>query len=154
MASGREGNQPVRPASGGGPALPRAPRSSGSRRDAARPAHGSQLISGEDLKAALVERARSLGFDLVRVARPESAPLAGERLAAWLAEGLHGSMNWMAATAARRGDPRALWPEVRSVILLGLNYGPAGDSLASLGLKDRGTISVYARNRDYHDLIK
>jgi len=63
-------------------------------------------------------------------------------------------MNWMAATAARRADPRRLWPEVRSVVMLGLNYGPDRDPLASLARRDRGTISVYARNRDYHDLIK
>ena len=63
-------------------------------------------------------------------------------------------MNWMAATAARRADPRRLWPEVRSVVMLGLNYGPDHDPLASLARRDRGTISVYARNRDYHDLIK
>jgi len=60
----------------------------------------------------------------------------------------------MADTAERRADPRTLWPEVRSVILLGLNYGPADDPLAELDQKDRGYISVYARNRDYHDVIK
>lgn len=63
-------------------------------------------------------------------------------------------MEWMAETAERRSDPQTLWPEVRSVILLGLNYGPAEDPLAALSLKDHGAISVYARNRDYHDVIK
>ena len=63
-------------------------------------------------------------------------------------------MEWMADTAERRADPRTLWPEVRSVILLGLNYGPASNPLAELAHKDRGYISVYARNRDYHDVIK
>jgi epoxyqueuosine reductase len=63
-------------------------------------------------------------------------------------------MEWMAETAERRADPRTLWPEVRSVILLGLNYGPATNPLAELAQKDRGYISVYARNRDYHDVIK
>jgi epoxyqueuosine reductase len=63
-------------------------------------------------------------------------------------------MEWMADTAERRADPRALWPEVRSVILLGLNYGPADNPLPELAHKDRGYISVYARNRDYHDVIK
>jgi epoxyqueuosine reductase len=90
----------------------------------------------------------------VRVARPDAIPLARERLDAWLADGHHGSMDWMAETAERRGDPRALWPEVRSVIVLGLNYGPETDPLASLDRKDRGTIAVYARNRDYHDVLK
>lgn len=63
-------------------------------------------------------------------------------------------MEWMAETAERRADPKALWPEVRSVILLGLNYGPAENPLAELARTDRGYISVYARNRDYHDVIK
>ncbi|WP_343058746.1 tRNA epoxyqueuosine(34) reductase QueG [Microvirga lupini] len=81
-------------------------------------------------------------------------PLAPERLQAWLEAGHHGSMEWMADTAERRADPRTLWPEVRSVILLGLNYGPADNPLAELAQKDLGYISVYARNRDYHDVIK
>jgi epoxyqueuosine reductase len=63
-------------------------------------------------------------------------------------------MEWLAATADRRARPRALWAEARSVVMLGLNYGPSGDPLASLVAKDRATISVYARNRDYHDLVK
>jgi epoxyqueuosine reductase len=91
---------------------------------------------------------------VVRIARSDGIPLAPERLQAWLAEGYHGSMDWMAETAERRADPRALWPEVKSIILLGLNYGPTSDPLATLGQKDRASISVYARNRDYHDVIK
>jgi epoxyqueuosine reductase len=63
-------------------------------------------------------------------------------------------MDWMAATAERRADPKTLWPEARSVVVLGLNYGPADDPLAALGARDRGTISVYARGRDYHDVVK
>ncbi len=63
-------------------------------------------------------------------------------------------MRWLAETAERRGSPATLWPEVRSVIMLGMNYGPDGDPLATLADRQAGTISVYARNRDYHDLIK
>jgi epoxyqueuosine reductase len=63
-------------------------------------------------------------------------------------------MDWLAANAARRRSPAALWPEAGAVVMLGLNYGPDRDPLAGLALKDRATISVYARNRDYHDLIK
>ncbi len=63
-------------------------------------------------------------------------------------------MDWLANTAKRRGDPRALWREVRSIALFGLNYGPAGDPLATLADRQAATISVYARNRDYHDIIK
>ena len=81
-------------------------------------------------------------------------PLAPERLGAWLEAGHHGSMAWMAETTERRADPRRLWPEVRSIVLLGLNYGPDGDPLADLARRDRATISVYARNRDYHDVLK
>jgi epoxyqueuosine reductase len=90
----------------------------------------------------------------VRVARPDSIPLAPERLQSWLAEGNHASMDWMAETAERRADPKTLWPDVRSILLLGVNYGPDTDPLADLGQRDRGVISVYARNRDYHDVIK
>jgi epoxyqueuosine reductase len=63
-------------------------------------------------------------------------------------------MEWMAATQARRADPRKLWPEVRSIIIVGMNYGPAADPLASLADKSAASISVYARNRDYHELVK
>ncbi len=63
-------------------------------------------------------------------------------------------MDWMETSAGRRGDPRALWPEVRSVIMLGLNYGPAQDPLAILQQRERGAISVYAQGDDYHEIIK
>jgi len=83
--------------------------------------------------------------------------LSGEtraHLKQWLAEGQHGDMDWMAQTRERRADPLALWGEARSVILLGANYGPSSDPLAALADKSAGAISVYARNRDYHDVIK
>jgi epoxyqueuosine reductase len=75
-------------------------------------------------------------------------------LAAALADGHHGTMDWLADTAGRRGDPKVLWPDVRSIVMLGMNYGPEGDPLSTLADRQAGTISVYARNRDYHDLIK
>ncbi len=81
-------------------------------------------------------------------------PQAPERLREWLDKGRHGSMEWMAETAERRADPATLWPEVKSIILLGLNYGPTRDPLETLGMKDRASIAAYARNRDYHDVIK
>jgi epoxyqueuosine reductase len=81
-------------------------------------------------------------------------PLAQERLRTFLAEGAHGDMAWMETTAARRGDPRALWPEVRSVIMLGMNYGPEHDPLAILDERERAAISVYAQGDDYHEIIK
>jgi epoxyqueuosine reductase len=88
------------------------------------------------------------------VTRPDAAPLAKARLERFLAEGQHGDMIWMEQTAARRGDPRVLWPQVRSIIMMGLNYGGADDPLAILRQRERGAISVYARGDDYHDIIK
>ncbi len=79
---------------------------------------------------------------------------AGDNLARWIDEGQHGDMDWMARTLARRADPRALWSEVRSVVMLGVNYAPEGDPLAALADRDIGVVSVYARNRDYHDVLK
>ena len=101
-----------------------------------------------------MQAARTHGFDVVGVTRPDSIPQALERLQSFLAEGAHGDMDWMETTAPRRGDPRALWPEVRSVIMVGCNYGPDHDPLAILGLRDRGAISVYAQGHDYHEIIK
>jgi epoxyqueuosine reductase len=102
----------------------------------------------------LREQASARGFDVCRVTHPEAIPDAPERLNTWLASGAAGSMDWLAATQARRSDPRKLWPETASIILLGMNYGPASDPLAELAQKSAGNISVYARNRDYHGLIK
>jgi epoxyqueuosine reductase len=98
--------------------------------------------------------ARQQGFDVLGVTRPDAAPQAKARLERFLAEGQHGDMAWMARTAPQRGDPRILWPQVRSIIMLGLNYGGADDPLAILRRRERGAISVYARGDDYHDVIK
>ena len=72
----------------------------------------------------------------------------------FLAEGAHGDMAWMATTAERRGDPRTLWPDARSIIMLGMNYGPDDDPLAILRERSHGAISVYAQGDDYHEVIK
>ena len=114
----------------------------------------ASALEPEALKARIADLARREGFDAMRITRPDAAPLAAERLEHWLALGHHGEMGWMEARAAERSAPNVLWADVRSVIMLGFNYGPSSDPLASLSLKDRGTISVYARNRDYHDVIK
>ena len=111
-------------------------------------------MSGAALKREIEARAKALGFDVMRVAPAEAAPEVRERLEAWLAEGHHGEMTWMAETAERRAAPKALWPAAKSVVMLGMSYGPETDPLASLALKDRATISVYARMRDYHDVVK
>ena len=88
------------------------------------------------------------------MARPDAIARAKDALAQFLADGQHGDMDWLATTAERRGDPRALWPDVRSVLMLGVNYGPAHDPLALLQERERGAISVYAQGDDYHDVIK
>lgn len=106
------------------------------------------------LRALVDEEARAAGFEVVAVTDPEATPAAPARLAHFLEEGRHGDMAWMEETAMRRAHPRALWPEVRSIIMLGMNYGPDEDPLPLLARKDRAAISVYARNRDYHDVIK
>jgi len=79
---------------------------------------------------------------------------ARDRLAAFLAAGHHGDMGWMAERVEQRAHPQALWPGARSVIAVGLSYAPEGDALATVGRRDRGNISVYARDRDYHDVVK
>jgi epoxyqueuosine reductase len=86
--------------------------------------------------------------------RPDAIPDAPARLKQFLAEGAHGDMAWMESTAERRGDPRALWPDVRAIVMLGVNYGPDRDPLAILQERARGAISVYAQGDDYHELIK
>ncbi|MCW1754280.1 tRNA epoxyqueuosine(34) reductase QueG [Rhizobium acaciae] len=94
------------------------------------------------------------GFDLCRITRPDAIPEAKERLGQFIDAGRHGTMDWMAETRDRRGDPRTLWSEVRSVVVFGLNYAPEEDPRAILDKPDKAAISVYARNRDYHDVIK
>jgi epoxyqueuosine reductase len=102
----------------------------------------------------VIEHARARGFDVAGVTRPDAVPEAKARLDRFLADSMHGDMVWMASTAGRRASPSALWPDVRSVIMLGMNYGPDGDPLAILARKDRAAISTYAKGEDYHELIK
>ncbi|MDC9822852.1 tRNA epoxyqueuosine(34) reductase QueG [Devosia sp. ZB163] len=111
-------------------------------------------ISSSTLLAELRDRAQALGFGAFGVARADARPDLPEKLGAALERHWHGDMGWMAETAERRGAPEALWPDARSVIMVGMNYGPDTDPMADLGHPTRGNISVYARNRDYHDIIK
>jgi epoxyqueuosine reductase len=106
------------------------------------------------LRDAIEAKAKELGFAAFGVASAESAPLAGARLRQWLEEGCHGDMIWMAETADRRASPAGLWPEVRSVVSLGMSYAPAQDPLALAGRPEIGRISVYAQGADYHATIK
>jgi epoxyqueuosine reductase len=100
---------------------------------------------------AIRSKALELGFDAVGFAKAELAPEARDNLRGFLAEGLHGEMGWMQEKADRRADPRTLWPEARTVVVLGLNYGPEQNPLEE---ENDARISVYARHRDYHDVLK
>ena len=106
------------------------------------------------IREQIRSRALALGFDAVGFAPAALAGRAREDLARFLSEGLHGDMGWLAETAARRGDPHVLWPEGKSVVVVALNYGPDADPRGLQAQGDRGAISVYARNRDYHDVLK
>ncbi len=108
----------------------------------------------EAVREALAARAKEAGFDDIGVARADARRDLPEKLSHWLQLDRHGQMGWMADTAARRADPLTLWPEAKSVIMLAMNYGPENDPLDLLERRDRAAISVYARNRDYHDLVK
>ena len=107
-----------------------------------------------ELKAALTAEARALGFDCIGVTAPDAIADAARHFRAFLDAGAFGDMGWLADRPERRTDPRGLWPGVRSVIMLGVNYGPDQDPLAILQQRSRGAISVYAQGDDYHDLIK
>ncbi len=106
------------------------------------------------MKAALTAEARAIGFSTIGITDPDSIAGARERLQTFLDDGSHGDMDWLANEPARRASPRVLWSDVRSVIMLGMNYGPDENPLALLEETTRGNISVYARGDDYHDLIK
>ena len=111
-------------------------------------------MAGADPRAAIRDRALALGFHAVGFCRAELGPEARTRLMDFLAAGQQGDMGWLAERTEQRSQPQDLWPEARSVIALGLSYAPDGDPLAALRQPDRGNISVYARNRDYHDIVK
>ena len=107
-----------------------------------------------DVKAQIIDRAQQEGFVAARVCRPDAVPEVMDRLRAFLDKGYHGEMQWLAERVEWRGDPAALWPEARSVLMLAESYTPAHDPMAILDQPDKGAISVYAQNKDYHDLVK
>ena len=117
---------------------------------ALRPAPRAQAA----LKSFLAAEAARLGFSAVGVADPRALGEAGDRLRRFVALGRHGTMGWLEDRLSERADPCTLWSETRSVIMLAMNYGPEADPRATLSMPDRATVSVYARNRDYHELIK
>jgi epoxyqueuosine reductase len=107
-----------------------------------------------DPKSLIREQALALGFDAVGFARVDAPWAAGERLFEFLDLGRHGTMGWMEETRERRAHPQAMWPDARSAIVLGMNYGPDEDPMAALADPRRAAISVYARGDDYHELTK
>lgn len=110
----------------------------------------------QDLSDWVKAQARDIGFDLARITPASSLRTQNqhERLTQYLDNDHHGTMDWMATRVTQRADPQTLWPDANSVIMLGLSYAPDHDPLPALERKDNGTISVYARGADYHDLIK
>jgi len=116
----------------------------------------AEALSGTDsgLKARVMARALEEGFAKARVTRPDAVPEIAERLRAFVEAGRHGDMGWMAERMHWRGDPTALWPEAKSVIMLAEMYTPEHDPRVAPEMPDRGAISVYAQNRDYHDIVK
>lgn len=110
--------------------------------------------TSEATREAIRELSRAEGFDVVRFTHAESPALAAGRLEEFLALGRHGTMGWMARNAERRADPKTLWPQAKSIVVLGANYGPASDPRALQDKRNCGAISVYAQGADYHDVLK
>lgn len=108
----------------------------------------------ERLKSFIRERAAALGFEACRFASAAAPWDAGERLAHFVGEGRHGDMGWMETTLERRAHPTAMWPEAKTAVVLGLNYGPEADPLPQMADRSAGYLSVYARGDDYHEVIK
>jgi epoxyqueuosine reductase len=114
----------------------------------------ANVKTGAELKAALIAEARALGFDAVRVTRADLAQEISTGLDGYIAAGNHGDMDWLAREPERRRHPKGLWREARSVIVLGVNYGPETDPLDGLKHKDKGVVASYALGKDYHDVVK
>jgi epoxyqueuosine reductase len=108
----------------------------------------------KDAQAQIREHALALGFDAVGFTTPELSATARQSLADYLARGYHGDMGWLVEKADRRGDPKVLWPEARSVVVLGMNYAPHENPLDATSRREDGAVSVYARGSDYHDVVK
>ena len=112
------------------------------------------MVKPEKLKHDLIARAKSLGFDICQITQAKLSSEIGENLEKSVELNRHATMEWMETTLERRKTPTAMWSEAKTAIMLGMNYGPDSDPLQTLEQKSKATISVYARNRDYHDIIK
>ena len=107
-----------------------------------------------EIREAIRAEALAIGFDAVGFAEARLAQQARADLAEYIGRGYHGDMGWLAHSAAKRGDPQTLWPEARTIVVLGLNYASEADPLAATPDAEAGAISVYARGHDYHDTLK
>ena len=114
----------------------------------------ASIARASDPRDQIREKALGIGFDAVGFCQASLGPQARERLTNFLVAGYHGDMGWLAARTEQRSHPQSLWPEAKSVIVVGLSYAPDDDPLAVTTQRSKGAISVYARNRDYHDIIK
>jgi epoxyqueuosine reductase len=112
------------------------------------------IAAASPIEARLKAEAGRLGFAACAIARADAAPQTAARLRDWLDAGRHGDMLWMEERAEQRGSPAGLWPEVKSVVMLGMSYAPGRDPLALADVADRARISVYAQGQDYHDVVK
>ena len=108
----------------------------------------------QNLRDWLKDKAQKAGFDKVAVTKADLPEIIQERLEAFLDSNYQGDMTWLAETAERRKNPKAMWPEAKSAIILASNYGPDHNPMENLKCQDAGNISVYARAKDYHDVIK
>ena len=114
----------------------------------------ARVDRGEELKDAICEEAKRLGFVACGFARAGGHDAHGSNLMRWLGEGRHGTMEWMESRAHHRVAPTALWPDARSVIALGMSYAPGDDPLALAAYPSVGRISTYAQGGDYHKTVK
>ena len=108
----------------------------------------------KDPRGWLIEAAAHEGFLLAGIGQADIGPVNRAGLAAFLDDAFEGDMGWLRDTAAKRQQPQAMWPDAKTAIVLGMNYGPDHDPMDNLAAKSSGNISVYARGRDYHDLVK
>lgn len=111
-------------------------------------------MSAPDIKRALLEKAKQEGFDQLGITKPDIHARNVDGLSDFLQQGWHGSMDWMEEKLQRRKAPAVLWPEVKSIVMLTMNYGPQENPLPDLEKKHQGVISVYAKGKDYHDIVK
>ena len=106
------------------------------------------------LKQAIIDQARAEGFSLCRFTHLDSIPHVPDKLSDFIDAGYHGQMSWMAERQTWRANPRTLWPDAQTIIILGESYAPEHDPTDILKHPEKGAISVYAQNKDYHDLVK